>query len=264
MHVRTSGSPGLPALVMCHAAPHTSFYMLSLAAHFVGKRHVVLIDTAGTGDSDPLPGDDITVADLAVAHWQTIEALGLEPVDLYGAHTGASICVELSIAHGDRIRRVIMDGLSVFTPNERSNLLDNVHAPVITPDVHGTQLMKAWSMTRDSWLFWPWWDSRLAARRPLDLPSPDYLHDETVEFLKGCRTYHRNYNAGIRYSKQERLPLVRNTVLLTAAPSDTFHDQLERGVQMIPGAVAAVTPERAGDGGSEAAAIMLDFLDART
>jgi pimeloyl-ACP methyl ester carboxylesterase len=261
MHVRMSGDPELPALVMCHAAPHTSFYMLPLAAHFAGKRRLVLIDTAGTGDSAALPGEEITVADLAAAHWQVVEALGLGTVDLYGAHTGASICVELSIAHGRRIGRIVMDGLSVFTPAERSNLLDHVHAPVITPDVHGSQLTTAWSMTRNSWLFWPWWDSRHAARRPLDLPSPEYLHDETVEFLKGCKTYHRNYNAGIRYPKQERLPLVRNPVLLTAAPSDTFHDQLERGVGIIPGAIAAVTPERDGDGGSEAAAIMLRFLD---
>lgn len=264
MHVRTCGSPDLPVLVMCHAAPHSSYTLMPLAAHLAAARHVVLIDTAGTGDSAPLPGSELTVADLAAAHWQVIDALGLDEIDLYGSHTGASICTELSIAHGERIRRIVMDGLSVFSGAEVDNLIDHEHAPVFHLDRDGTQLMKAWSMVRDGWLFWPWWDRRSEARRLTDLPSAEYLHGEVIEFLKACTTYHRNYNAGIVYPKRDRLPLIRNPVLITACPSDQFYDHLERAVALIPGAVARETPERDGDGGSSTAALMLEFLDAAT
>ena len=221
MHIRSCGDPSLPALVMFHPAPATGYTLMPLAGHLAAKRHVFLVDTAGNGDSTPLPNAEPTVAQLAAAHWQVIEALGLQSVDLYGSHTGASICTELSITNGDRIRRIVMDGLSVFTQDDIDNLIDHEHAPPITPDLDGTQLAKAWSMIRDAWLFWPWWDRRHAARRALDLPSAEYLHAEAIEFLKGCTTYHRNYNAGIRYAKRARLPLVRN-------PSDQFVDHLER------------------------------------
>ena len=40
-----------------------------------------------------------------------------------------------------------------------------------------------------------------------------------------------------------------------------FVDHLERGVKLIPGAKSMVTPDRDKDGGSKAAAMMLDFLD---
>ena len=261
MHIRTCGDPRLPALVMFHAAPSTSFTLVPLAEHLAARRHVVLVDTAGNGDSTPLANAELSVADLAATHWQVIEALGLKSVDLYGSHTGASICIEFSIAHGDRIRRIVMDGLSVFTQDDIDHLIDHEHAPPITPDLEGTQLTRVWSMVRDAWLFWPWWDRRHEARRALDLPSAEHLHAEAIEFLKGCTTYHRNYNAGIRYAKRARLPLVRNPVLITACSSDQFVDHLERGVALIPGATSEVTPERNKDGGAEAAAAMLEFLD---
>lgn len=261
MHVRTAGDPRLTTLVMFHAAPSTSYTLLPLASHLAAGRHVILVDTAGNGDSAPLPDADIGVRELAAAHWEVIESLGLESVDLYGSHTGASICAELSIAHGDRIRRIVMDGLSVFAQSDIDNLIDHGHAPRLEPDLDGTQLAKAWSMVRDAWLFWPWWDRRQQARRGLDLPSAETLHNETIEFLKGCTTYHRNYNAGIRYAKYARLPLVRNPVLITACPSDQFVGHLDRGVRLIPGARSQVTPDRDKDGGADAAAMMLDFLD---
>lgn len=261
MHVRTAGDPAAPALVMLHAGPHTGATLMPLAAHLAARRRVVLIDTAGNGDSETLPAERVEVADLAATHWQVVDALGLERIDLYGAHTGASICIELAIAHGERIGGIVMDGFSAFTPDEVARLFAHSHAPAIVPDLEGTQFTKCFAMVRDEWLFWPWWDRRDAARRRLDLPSSEKLHAEVVEFLKGCTTYQKNYNAGIRYRKAERAHLVRNPVLITASPSDMFHPHLDRVGGMIAGARIQATPEREADGGSQAAAVMLDFLD---
>lgn len=261
MHVRIAGDPAAPALVMFHAGPHTSYTLLPLAAHLATRRRVYVVDSPGNGDSQTLPQEQVEVADLAATHWQVIEALGLERVDLYGAHTGASICIEMAIAHGDRIGRIVMDGFSAFTADEVTRLFEHTHAPPIMPDLEGTQLTKCFAMVRDEWLFWPWWDRRNAARRQLDLPPAQQLHAEVVEFLKGCTTYQKNYYAGIRYRKLERCHLVRNAVLITACPSDMFHEHLERATGMIAGARIQATPDRIADGGSEAAAVMLDFLD---
>ena len=259
MHYRTCGDPALPALVMFHGSPGSGYSLMPLAAKFAPHRRVIALDTPGNGDSAPLPQPAPEIADLAAAHWQAIAALGLRAVDLYGYHTGAAICTELAIAHGAQIRRIVMDGLSVFDPADSGMLLAGDHAPAIAVDHAGSQLAAAWTMVRDAHIFWPWWDRRGAALRGLGLPSAEYLHGEVIEVLKASGTYHRSYLAALRYPKRARLPLVRNPVLVTACPSDQLFGHLDAGAALIPGARRAVSPERAEDA-APAARLMLDFL----
>ena len=259
MHYRCCGAATLPALVMFHGSPGSGYSLMPLAAHLAARRRVIVLDTPGNGDSAPLPQPQPDIADIAAAHWQAIVALGLGVIDLYGYHTGAAICTELAIGHGAQLRRIVMDGVSVFDPAESTALLAHNHAPVIVPDHEGTQLLRAWTMVRDAHIFWPWWDRRGTARRGLGLPSAEYLHGEVVEVLKACGTYNRSYDAALRYPKRARLPLVRNPVLVTACPSDQLFGHLDEAAGLIPGARRAIAPERA-DGGTAAAALMLDFL----
>ena len=261
MHVRHCGDPALPALVMFHGSPGSGYSLMPLAAHLATGRHVIAIDTAGNGDSAPLPNPQPSIAELAAAHGEAMEALGITRADLYGYHTGAAICTELAIAHPDRVGRIIMDGLSVFQPDEAQALLARDHAPPIPVDHDGTQFAAAWSMVRDAHLFWPWWDRSADARRILGLPTAAYLHGEVLEVLKACGTYCRSYNAALRYNKRERLKLIRNEVLVTACPSDQLFPHLERAAPLIEGALIRVSAERAADGGKDAAALMLAFLE---
>ena len=261
MHVRQCGDPALPALAMFHGSPGSGYSLMPLAAHLATRRHVIVIDTAGNGDSTPLPEPEPAIADLAEAHVHAIEALGVTVADLYGYHTGAAICTELAIMHPGRVGRIVMDGLSVFQADEAKALLARDHAPPIPVDHDGTQFMAAWSMVRDAHLFWPWWDRGADARRALGLPTAEYLHGEVLEVLKACGTYYRSYNAALRYNKRERLPLIRNEVLITACPSDQLFPHLDRAAPLIPGSVTRVSAERSADGGKEAAALMLAFLE---
>lgn len=261
MHVRQRGDPALPVLVMFHGSPGSGYSLMKLAAHLALGRQVIAIDTAGNGDSTALSDPEPSIADLAAAHAETIEALGVTQADLYGYHTGAAICTELAIAHPRRVGRIIMDGLSVFQPDEAQALLGRDHAPPIPIDHDGTQFAASWSMVRDAHLFWPWWDRGADARRPLGLPTAEYLHGEVLEVLKACGTYYRSYNAALRYNKRERLPLVRNEVLVTACPSDQLFPHLERAAPLVKGALIRPSAERAADGGKEAAALMLAFLE---
>jgi hypothetical protein len=202
------------------------------------------------------------IANLADAHWQAISALGLgRAVDLYGYHTGAAICTELSIRHHAGIARIVMDGLSVFDASESGSLIDSNHAPPIPVDQHGSQFAAAFTMVRDAHLFWPWWDRSQQALRGLGLPTAEYLHGEAMEVLKSSTTYYRSYVAALRYPKKQRLPLVRNPVLVTACPSDQLYGHLDKGADLIPGALRAISPERHEDP-QPAARMMLDFLTA--
>lgn len=243
LHYRACGDPSAPVLVMSHGSPGSSFSLEPLMRHLAAGRRVVAFDTMGNGDSTPTRTERPTIADLADGHMRAMDALGLGVVDLYGYHTGTAISTEIAIARPDRVRRLVLEGVSVFDPTDRANLFDNDHAPDIAPDLSGTHLLAAWSMVRDAHLFWPWWDRRASARRPLGLPDAATLTRETIEVLKASQTYHRSYNAALRYPKRERLPLITQPVLVAAGPSDQLFGYLETARDLIPGARATALPE---------------------
>lgn len=261
IHIRSCGDPALPVLVMFHGSPGSGYSLVPLMRHLAAGRHVLAFDTPGNGDSTPLTVENPRIEDIAAAHAAALRALGLEQVDIYGYHTGAAISTELSITEPGRIRRIIMDGVSVFDPGQRAGLLGNDHAPDIPVDLDGTQFARAWSMVRDAHLFWPWWDRRAEKRRALGLPSADYLHGEVIEVLKACRTYFKSYRAALNYPKREKLPLVRHPTLVCACPTDQLYDHLDQAALLIPGSTKCVTPERSNEEDlAGAASMMLDFL----
>ncbi|MSP66571.1 MAG: alpha/beta hydrolase [Alphaproteobacteria bacterium] len=243
IHYRTAGEgrPGVP-LVMFHGSPGSSFSLHPLVARMGETRRVIGPDTPGNGDSTPHPKAAPEIADLAQAHAEAIQALRLGPVDLYGFHTGASIAIELSIQRPALVRRMILDGCSLFDASAQAHLLNHDHAPVLAPDLDGTQLLRAWHMVRDAHVFWPWWGREQEHLRGIGLPSADYLHQEALEVLKALSTYDRSYRAALRYPKRERLPKVAVPTLCAAAPNDMLLPYLDEVARLIPGAEKARTP----------------------
>jgi pimeloyl-ACP methyl ester carboxylesterase len=193
---------------------------------------------------------------------RAIDALGLTEYELYGYHTGTSICTEISIARPRQVKRIVLEGVSVFSGGDQANLFANNHAPDIPLDLSGTHLMAAWAMVRDAHLFWPWWSRTAESRRTLGLPSAAYLNTETIEVLKASRTYFKSYNAALRYPKRDRLPLIAHPTLIAGCPSDQLFDFLDLAQSLVPGARKVVMPDPHKDEGvAEAARIMLAFLN---
>jgi pimeloyl-ACP methyl ester carboxylesterase len=273
IHYRRFGDVSKPPLIMLHGSPGSAYSLAPLASHLARDRFVFALDTLGNGDSTPARISEPSIPYLADAHFAAIQALGLKQFDLYGYHTGTGLSTEIAVRHPENVRRIVLDGLSIFNANTRGDywaertgspgLGKDDHAPDIPPDLNGTQLMTAWSMVRDAHLFWPWWDRRPDHRRSLGLPSAEYLHGEVIEILKSCRTYFLSYRAALRYNRRERLPLISQPVLVTACPSDQLFEFLDEAAAFIKGAEKRVSPERDTEEDLAATArIMLDFLDA--
>ncbi len=263
-HYRTCGDANARVLVMFHGSPGSSFSLTPLMRHLGRGRRVIALDTLGNGDSSPHANDTPEIRDLADAHMRAIDALGLKEYDLYGYHTGTSISTEISIARPKQVRRVVLEGVSVFSGGDQANLFANNHAPDIPLDLSGTHLIAAWTMVRDAHLFWPWWDRSAGARRTLGLPSPAYLTTEMIEVLKASRTYFKSYNAALRYPKRERLPLIKHPTLIAACPSDQLFGFLDVAQSLVPNSRKVVTPDPHKDeDAAEAACIMLAFLNER-
>lgn len=242
VHYRTAGwdRPGVP-LVMLHASPGSARLLEPLIAALGRRRRVVATDTLGNGDSSAPAEVDPSIAYFADAHRRALDSLEIGTFDLYGSHTGANIAVEIAIAHPGRVRHLILDGISLYTAEERADMLAH-YAPGVTIDLNGGQLNWIWHFVRDVYLFWPWYRRDAAHRRSLGLPSADELHDKVVEVLKAARTYHIPYRAAIAYDKAPRLPMVAVPALLACASTDMFMEYFDRVQALMPRASAVVTP----------------------
>ena len=88
-----------PVLVLLHASACSAKVMRDHMVYFGQKFTVIATDTPGFGLSDLLPIETVTTEDLADALADTLDALGIAQVAVYGRHTGAQIAVEFAARH---------------------------------------------------------------------------------------------------------------------------------------------------------------------
>ncbi len=197
--------------------------MLELAS----VRSVWAIDTPGYGMSDPLPIPEPTAGDYADALAATIEAIGLHAADVYGAHTGAKIVLELAVRRPDLVRRLVLDGLGLYTPEERTELLDR-YTPPLEPELSGDHLLRYWHMQRDMHTYWPWYRYEPSARMKRDLPDPPSLHRQVVDFLMAGEGYWKGYRAAFSHDTERALAEVSVPTLIVAWSKDPLRAHLDR------------------------------------
>jgi pimeloyl-ACP methyl ester carboxylesterase len=264
VHYRMAGAAtdaGALPLVMLHASPGSSLMLAPLMRELGRDRRVLAPDTLGNGDSAPPRGASPSIGDFADAHLQAIDALELDRFDLYGSHTGGNIACEIAIAAPHRVRRLVLDGMSLYAAEERAEMLRE-YAREYPPDLDGSHLVKVWSFVRDAYLFWPWYRRDAAHRRDTGLPPPEALHEKAVEVLKALSTYHLSYRAAIAYDKEGRLPLVSVPTLLACGRSDMLLRYFDAVAALLPSAAKAVTPGTATPADTaETARRIAEFLD---
>jgi pimeloyl-ACP methyl ester carboxylesterase len=261
VHYRRAGAGGGTPLILLHASPGSSKQLENLIAALGETRAVIAPDTPGNGDSTKLPLDAPEIADYASATLEFLDALGLATVDVYGSHTGASIATELAILAPDRVRRVVLDGVGIFSEEERTEYLAN-YAPEVTPDLTGSHLQWAFLFCRDQYLFWPWFRRDAANSRAAGLPTAQALHNWTLEVLKAIDTYHLGYRAAFGYGKDQRLPLVKSEILAISAADDPLLPNTRQIETLVPGATFKILPKTSAPGFmAELSGAIAAFLD---
>jgi pimeloyl-ACP methyl ester carboxylesterase len=234
IHYRhVAGGADQPPLWMMHAAPASSRSLEPLIASLAGGRRIYAPDTPGFGDSAPLAAANPEIADYAEAMLRTLDALGLETVDVYGFHTGAHIAVEMALAAPQRVRRVVLDGLLVLDDAERGEFLAH-YAPAMKPDAAGLQFAWAVNYIRDQAWFFPHFRRDAAHNLGQGAMSAEVLHYLVTELLKALGTYHLGYRAVFRHRVVERLREVRQPVILMADASDPTRSGLDTVASACP------------------------------
>jgi pimeloyl-ACP methyl ester carboxylesterase len=246
---------------MIHASPGSSIGLSSLIREFGRSRRIIAPDTLGNGDSAAPAVTNPDIPYYAGATLRAMDALGLQKVDLYGSHTGAHICVEIALAHPERVGRMILDGIAMFSPDDKRDFLAN-YAPSIEPDAFGGQFHWAWHFVRDQGWFFPYFRRDVAHLRGVAQPSIEALHNTTVEVLKSIRTYHLAYRAAFAHDDRARLPLVRTPTLVMADDTDPLRVGVPLANDLLPGSQAWIFKDSVrADAAAHKANVLAKFLD---
>ncbi|MDO9279909.1 MAG: alpha/beta fold hydrolase [Polaromonas sp.] len=187
-----------PVLVLLHASACSAKVMRSHIDELSESFTVIAPDTPGFGLSDLLPLEQVTTEDLADALADTLDALGIEQVSVYGRHTGAQIAVEFAARHPARCAMALTDGFPVYTIEERIKRLAG-YLPAIVPEFDGSHLLWIWFRYREQHVFWPWNAQDLAHRADTDVPDLDFLHRGVIELLEAGDGYRIGYATAYRH-----------------------------------------------------------------
>ena len=225
IHYRRAGSG--PPLVLLHASPGSSYGLESITRALAGQHTVIAMDTPGYGESTGLGLEQPEIDDYAKALVRTLDALNLDRVDLYGSHTGAAIALDFAYREPARVRRLVLDGVPMYTPEETADHLAN-YTPSLAPVSDGTHLIRGWAMRRNMFIFSPWYDNSVKARRIAEIPSAEAQQGMMIDFLRAGPEYYKGYGAAFRYQSLETLPDVTVPTLLDALPNDSLRKHIER------------------------------------
>jgi pimeloyl-ACP methyl ester carboxylesterase len=196
VHYRRAGKG--PPLVMLHGSPGDSQMLLEEIAACAKDFTVFAFDTAGFGYSDALPGDVLTVTDLARATAEAMRMLDLPPCPVYGTHTGAAIAIELGVNWPELITGLVMEGLPAFTKAEIAALFSDYFAPMV-PDPLGGHLTATWMRFRDQFTWFPWPSRNVARLNAIDRPDAAAIDLWVSMFYRSCKTYRPAYRAACHY-----------------------------------------------------------------
>ncbi len=205
-------------------------------------RSVWAMDTPGYGLSDSLDVAEPSAGDYAEALAETLHHADLTPTDLYGSHTGAKIALELAVRHPSRVRRLVLDGIGLYSADEQRDLLEN-YTPSLVPDAQGTHLQRYWHMQRDMHVYWPWYRASPETSMGRALPDARELHDQVVDFLLAGDHYWKGYKAAFRHDTATALAALTVPTLILASSRDPLRAHLARFAESTTITVAGPAPD---------------------
>ena len=260
VHIRTCGQPSddRPPVYMVHPSPASARGMEPLIRLLGKTRYVIAPDTLGNGDSAPPSEEAPEISYFANSIARILDAMNIDRVDFYGSHTGGRIGCEMAVAHPDRVRRVVLDGIVEYEPDLKRQILEN-YAPEVKPDQFGGHLLWALQFVRDQAFYFPYFmrDPEHVLNNPGR--TTEHLHAHTVDVLKGLTTYHKPYLAAFRYPARERMPQIKVPTLVMAGEGDPPH--LIQGTEQMAALSDMAEMLVVGRGVDTKAAAALEFFD---
>ena len=183
VRIRTRGpvSSTTPVLLL-HDLPESPRQVEGLARLLSVDRLTIVPDLPGLGESDPLPsptlGAYVSILD------DTLQALGIDTVDVVAEGLGTVFAAALAANRPQRVRRTVLDGVPVIRSRDRKRYVRE-YCPRVVPDRAGSHLLRLWEQLRTAHISWPWFERSAAAARVRDAQLDALeLHDALVAAMK--------------------------------------------------------------------------------
>jgi pimeloyl-ACP methyl ester carboxylesterase len=201
-------------LVCVHASPLDGRAFRRLLADLGQDRSVYAPDLPGHGESEA-PEAPPSVADYAAAVGDLLDTLRLREVDLLAHQTGSLVAAELAVARPHQVRRVVLAAVPVFDAKERETYH---HRPWPAPSREdGSHLVEEWQRLKR------WRGAGVPATRIGQLLGASLRAGDAAAW---------SVSAAVEYPAGERLPLLRQPVLLLR-PRDEFWDTTGRAESLV-------------------------------
>jgi pimeloyl-ACP methyl ester carboxylesterase len=217
VHCAIAGE-GEPVLLL-HQTPRSWLEYRDVLPILGRRRRAIAMDTAGFGDSSPLPSDENTIERWAEVTTSLLDALGLRSIAVVGHHTGAYIATELAAAFPHRISAVVLSGLSIHSQEERvTQLTGRAVVDDVDRQPDGSHLVRLWQL-----------------RASVYPDNAQLLERFIVDCLRAGDLAAEGHRVVARYDIEDRLPLVRCPALLIAGTSDPYaYPSLLRLREILP------------------------------
>lgn len=250
LHVTRAGSG--PQIVLLPAASQSHNAMRRLMTHLSASFEVIVLDTAGSGYSDPLPAD-VTFAVLADAVVDAMRALSLKRPCLYGIHTGNKIAASAAARYPDDVSALVFCGQThslIADKEKRTGHMRQVSANrfQVDPDDPTSPLRGRLALWRE--IEGMWWGDLEAAS-----PSLERVEDARLaiaDLLLSVGSLPQLYQANFAYDLEADLRRIGQPTLIIeiATPHEdrTIGRQGEALSQIIPGAALVTFEEPNGLG----------------
>lgn len=216
-HCATSGDG--PPVLLLHQTPRSWDEYRDVIPLLARHRRAIAMDTLGYGDSSCLPPGEASIERWAAVVVELLDALELPRADIVGHHTGGYIATEVAVATPERVRSVVLSGLSLHGAEKRNRLASG---RAIVDDVDhtldGSHLKELWAIR--------------AAFYPADV---DLLDRFMADCLRAGPMAAEGHRLVARYPTEERLPLVTRPCLLLMADGDQYSfPSLDRMREAVP------------------------------
>ncbi|WP_439532807.1 alpha/beta fold hydrolase [Polymorphobacter sp.] len=192
MHYRRAGEG--PPLLLAHQSPRSSAEYIPLLEQWSAHFTCIAPDTAGFGESAPLPMAAPDVQDYADALLAFLDAIGLARCGAYGFHSGAIILAAAAKRAPERFWAVVAEGYAMWTDAERADFGAN-YTPPYTMTAYGEHLTWTWHRIREQSWFFPWYATEDSHRLPHAHDDVQQNHEMVMDVLAAGPSYALGYAA---------------------------------------------------------------------
>lgn len=202
IHFARAGQ-GLPLLLL-HQTPRSWDEYREVLPLLGASHHAIAMDTAGFGDSAPLPAGTNTIERWAQVAFDFLDAIGIDRAAVVGHHTGAVVAMEMAASQPQRVSALVLSACPFVDAAGRAS---HQGKPVIDEVAHragGDHLTELW---RRRMPFYP-------------AADVDLLERFIVDALKAGELAVEGHRVVWRYVMEDRITMLRCPTLVLAPTAD--------------------------------------------